>query len=60
MFLFTIELIIIALLIFNEVIAYVTLRDNYFGDFLNFFDIGSIFLSIFVLTLNYRDYNLAR
>ena len=58
--LFIIELFIISLLIFNEIIAYVTLKGNYFSDFLNFFDIGSILLCMLVLGLNFRDYNLSR
>ena len=52
---FIADLLIISLLILNEIIAYIALKQNYFGDFLNFFDISTITISILVLGFNYRD-----
>lgn len=49
--LFILEIIFIGFIILNELISYFALKNSYFKDFLNYFDICSIILTIIVLFL---------
>ena len=53
--LFVFEMIFIGLIVLNEIISFYALRDSYFKDFLNYFDICSIILTIIILFLAKND-----
>lgn len=54
---FILEMIFIVLIVLNEFISFLSLRDSYFKDFLNYFDICSIILALVVLIMNKHEIN---
>ena len=53
--LFILELFLIGFILLNEVVSFYALRDSYFRDFLNYFDICSIILTIVILFMTKYD-----
>ena len=49
------DISVLSLIIINEIISFYSLKRYYFKDYMNYFDLASIILTILVLVLNGMD-----